>query len=769
MDADVLEPTGGIDDNASRASRVELVLRGVDRLPTLGGVARRVLELGSNDDVEIDELARLIETDASLTGRVLAMCRRANVGLGSQITTVESAVKMLGLEAIRSTVLSVEVYEALSDGVDEGLFDRVGYWRHALGVACCGEMLAKRLRLPSVKPEHAFVAGVLHGLGRLVLHRVLPKGYHSVIQVAEARGIDAVPIEQELIGMDHHTAGKRLAEHWGLPHAIQDVIWLHGQPDALVPDLVHRDLIRLVRVSRGVCRALRVGWSGDFSTPVPIAVLAEESGLPVGDLDGVSAQLAATVAARCEALGVEDCSVEELLVEAVASANNQLSRINGRLEKRARQAGERGAVLAAIEAFSSRERRGDTVVDTLGDVAKSAAGVFGRGTYGAVYQPRRGASWELLLLSEGGTRAETCEPPSDPGGGALDVADIFAGSAAWVGAWASERLAGLPEPDRARWLPLWSSRASTAPEGAAAALVTDRAFGERFGGQGAGGLVDVLASVWGSAVRAAGKHEGARRLGEKLAESQRRLSEVQRVLADRETMSRLEQITSGCAHEMNNPLTVIRGAAQKLSSGLQDVAFRKAAASIDEASLELADLVKSLHVLSSPREPEPVAVHPGELVREAIGEARRRMGGGVRVKLLAGEGIAPVMLDRDFLSEAVIELLRNAEASGSDDLTEVAVHAARADGRLTVRVTDRGCGMDAGVLKLAFDPFFSRRMAGRGAGLGLTRARRFVELMGGTLTLNSELGRGTTAEISLPLRPAGAPLLSDEGEVRLAA
>lgn len=764
---------------SAKARRVELILASVERLPTLSGVARRVLEVGSDDEIDLGELIRLIESDASLTARVLGMCRRADLGISSSITTVERAVKLLGLEAIRSAVLSVEVYGALDSDDDDG-FDRVGYWRFALGVASAAEMLAERSRELGVEPSHAFVAGMLHGLGRVVLHRVLPKGYQNVVRVAESRSVDAAEVEQDLIGIDHHTAGKRLAEHWGLPHALQDVIWLHGQPTAAIPDLPHAGLIRLVRAAVGLCRALRIGWSGDFSLPEAVSEVAGETGFAVEVVDGVAALLTAAVAGRCEALGIEERTGEELLLESIASANAQLARINERLEVRVKQAGERGVVLAAIESFCRRDSTGETVLDALRAVALNAAGVFGRASYGAVVQPRRGAAWEVVAFG-GGVSVEACEPPTDPGGEPIDLVNVFSsgrGDAKWVGRWARERLEKFPGGGRSgvgggdgggvvHWHPLWSmSERGRAPEGFAAVLASDRGVPAKLGGTG---LLDALRAVWGRAVLAAGQHEGARRLGEKLAESQRRLNEMQHQLAERATMARLEQITAGCAHEMNNPLTVILGEVQRLSTELRGPDLRSRAERIGRAARGLSDLVTSLHVLSSPREAEFRSVHAGELVRDAVAEARQRMGGGVNVRLVVGEGLSAASVDREFLTEAVVELLRNAEESGSDGLTEVAVHAGGKGGRLEIRVKDRGRGMEPDVLHLAFDPFFSRRVAGRGAGLGLTRARRFVELMGGTLTLESVPDEGTTATISLPLRVATMQLLSDEGVRDVAA
>ncbi|MFI4870401.1 MAG: HDOD domain-containing protein, partial [Phycisphaerales bacterium JB061] len=125
--------------------RVELILERIDQLPTLSPIAQKLLDAASNDDVDINELAALIESDPSLTGKVLSLCRRSDRGLGDSITDVMHAITLVGLEAIRAAVLSVEVYELLnSESVEQkqNAFDSKGHWQGCMSVACACELIA---------------------------------------------------------------------------------------------------------------------------------------------------------------------------------------------------------------------------------------------------------------------------------------------------------------------------------------------------------------------------------------------------------------------------------------------------------------------------------------------------------------------------------------------------------------------------------------------------------------------------------------------------
>src|SRR5690606_3863226 len=120
--------------------------------------------------------------------------------------------------------------------------DRIAFWQHPLAVPCSAELIRRDHRSMKIDPSHAFTAGLMHDLGKLVLDIVLPRAYPRVVQLAEHRQGDIAQYEHEVLGLDHHTAGKRLAERWDLPDELHDVIWLHGQPVEALARTEHRAL-----------------------------------------------------------------------------------------------------------------------------------------------------------------------------------------------------------------------------------------------------------------------------------------------------------------------------------------------------------------------------------------------------------------------------------------------------------------------------------------------------------------------------------------------
>jgi len=761
----------------ARSQRIELILQQVDSLPTLSPIATRLLRLSTAEDADINEIVRLVEADPALTSRLLSMCRKADRGVSQPITTVDRAVVLLGFDAVRSALLSVHMYELLGEAPGAGIdhpaghdaddapttLDRVGLWRHGLAVACAAEMLARQRRSDhEVRPDEAFVAGLLHDLGKIALDVILPRSYGRVARLAERRQTNVAEVERSIIGVDHHTAGKRLAEHWGLPHTLQDVMWLHNQPYASLPDIEHRPMIALVTLADAIARRMHIGWSGNYRQTGVLDALARDCDVPPAALDGVQAALHDRVEDQTRALGLDEVVGPELRLQSIAGANRRLASMNAALEARSRLCTDQSTVLGAIASFQMHASRGRGVTATFGDVVQSAAGVFGAGYYALVYQSRDEAPWQVCQHAPDGRllRSQVLDPPA--GGQTLadlaDLSEIRAGSVGLL-PWLEDFLGDAEDIRKVRLLPL------VCGGGQPAILLHDRDIPRSLLRSPA---MPALTGVWASAIAAAAQHDGARRLGERLAEANRVLSETQSKLTEARSMARLGELAAGAAHEMNNPLTIISGRSQLLRTRLTDEELRRSADAIHEASGRLTDLITGLHLFADPPQPSVAITDLTDLLAQIVRDVKLERHGRnlpvTPVRLMMEGQTAPIRVDPAQIGAACKELLRNAMESRPAEIIEVRVQTDGDDGRLMIEVRDDGRGMSEHALAHAFDPFFSEKEAGRQAGLGLAKARRLVELHGGDIELESRPGKGSTARIILPAEPS-----SEEASGNIAA
>ena len=265
-----------------------------------------------------------------------------------------------------------------------------------------------------------------------------------------------------------------------------------------------------------------------------------------------------------------------------------------------------------------------------------------------------------------------------------------------------------------------------------------------------------LASAWGAAVAAAAQHEGSRRLGEQLAESNAALAEAQERLTRHASLARLGQMTAGAAHEMNNPLAVIAGRSQLLAMKLPPGSKEhQAATQVAAAADRLAELIRNLHLFAQPPLPDKRLVDLPSLLDEAVRRvhatpgAMGRRDDEIEISFRVRQAVPSIEADPQQVRDTVTELLHNAVQANPKGAVSLTVM--RAADHVVIRVEDDGDGMEPQVLAHAFDPFFSAKPAGRRMGMGLARAQQWVRAHGGTLELHSTPGVGTVATLSLPI------------------
>lgn len=259
------------------------------------------------------------------------------------------------------------------------------------------------------------------------------------------------------------------------------------------------------------------------------------------------------------------------------------------------------------------------------------------------------------------------------------------------------------------------------------------------------------------------------------------IARAQREMSQKERLSSLGRLSTVIAHEIRNPLMIIKAALHTLR--LPDVspaALREATTDIDEEVARLNRIVNDVLDLARPIRFETAPTDVNALCRESSEAAQA--GPGTRVALDLDPALPPITTDAERLRLALVNLIVNArqavgnaeESKPSGGEIAVLVTTRRDADSITIAVSDRGVGIDAEDLPRVFDPYFTTKRGG--TGLGLPIAKNIVEGLGGTISVMSERGRGTEIQIVLPVdyapRPApqrveAAPAEDDSGSVRI--
>ena len=217
----------------------------------------------------------------------------------------------------------------------------------------------------------------------------------------------------------------------------------------------------------------------------------------------------------------------------------------------------------------------------------------------------------------------------------------------------------------------------------------------------------------------------------------------------------MRELAYGAGHEINNPLANIATRAQALLLDEKDSERRRRLATIVDQSFRARDMIGGLMLFARPPKSQPAATDVGSIML-ALVDSIAPLVASRHARLEYSPPPVPieVVVDRSQIEEALRAIAVNALEAIADGGRVVLAACHRISGgeaRCVVSVTDEGRGMDAETKRRAFDPFFSGREAGRGAGLGLSKAWRLIEASGGTVTLASKLGHGTQVSIMLPL------------------
>ncbi|MCP3467419.1 MULTISPECIES: PAS domain-containing sensor histidine kinase [unclassified Bradyrhizobium] len=237
-----------------------------------------------------------------------------------------------------------------------------------------------------------------------------------------------------------------------------------------------------------------------------------------------------------------------------------------------------------------------------------------------------------------------------------------------------------------------------------------------------------------------------------------KLEAMQKQLAESQKFDALGQLTGGVAHDFNNLLMIISGSLHVLKRGAeQDAKLERAISAIDTATKRGAALTAQLLTFARRQSVNPQAIHFGERIKAIREVLHAGVGSPVRLAFDIDREIWPIRTDVSELETALLNLVINARDAMPDGgtVTIGARNVALSDPLhagefVAISVADTGLGIPSDVLDKIFEPFFTTKPVGKGTGLGLSQVHGFAHQAGGTVKVDSELGKGTIFTILLP-------------------
>jgi putative nucleotidyltransferase with HDIG domain len=234
------------------------------------------------------DVAASLSRDEGLVLRTLKLANSAAYGMPRNISDISEAIALLGYKNISNIVLSATVYSVMDKGLSGYALDRGEMWRHSLTTAYTARHIAGMTR--KAPPEEAYVGGLLHDIGKVVLNDYVRFGYGIIVKLVEEEHVSFTDAELKVLGFDHSTVGALLIERWDLPKAYHYSTLYHHRPNELDPECEqYQPLVDIVSVANSICLMMGIGIGADslqnYMYPEPL------ERLDIGDYESLMSEL----------------------------------------------------------------------------------------------------------------------------------------------------------------------------------------------------------------------------------------------------------------------------------------------------------------------------------------------------------------------------------------------------------------------------------------------------------------------------------------------
>ena len=244
---------------------LDSILSKVQDIPPLPDVMVKILRLTNDDDSSAKDLVEVMRLDPGITSQVLRLCNSAFFGLPREVTSLQHAVVYLGMKEIVNIVMmgcAGRYYDTPHPayGLEKGEL-----WRHSVAVAVVSQCLARQIGYED--HQSTFTAGLLHDLGKIVLHEYVHQNLDEIQYLIDTHEISFNAAEKEIIGYNHAEVGDIVASSWNLPEDLHMAIRHHHDHDVDCPS---KKIVAIVHAANQLCHTFKIGSSQERNGIYPV-------------------------------------------------------------------------------------------------------------------------------------------------------------------------------------------------------------------------------------------------------------------------------------------------------------------------------------------------------------------------------------------------------------------------------------------------------------------------------------------------------------------
>ena len=255
-------------------------------IATLPEVTMKIIEVVQDPRSTAHDLHNIVRNDPALSSRVLRVVNSAFYGLPGQIGSIDRAIMLLGLNAVKNIAIAASISKMFKANNVNDDFSGRDLWTHCVAVGAANKLITTAIGL--ALPDEAFLAGLIHDIGLVAVLQCHCEQLPEIVRMAKS-GIPFCKAEEAVIGANHQEIGVALTEKWKFPRSFQFVSGYHHAPEELAKE--NRLLSVVTHISDVICARQGIGLKITIDTETPQSELLDEIGLSCEQLDQITGNI----------------------------------------------------------------------------------------------------------------------------------------------------------------------------------------------------------------------------------------------------------------------------------------------------------------------------------------------------------------------------------------------------------------------------------------------------------------------------------------------
>ena len=257
----------------------------IGEVSTLPSAALRIISVANDENASADDMLHVVSSDPALATRLLRQVNSSQYGLPNKVGDLRSAISLLGFREVRNLAVTVHVSDMFRGGSPYRHFDRQSLWNHMVCVATMSRMIAHTSGHSKTVEEEAYLAGLLHDVGYVLIDQCLHSHFRQVLDEIGDTTTPTPQVERRILSFDHAQLGGFLAGKWNFPERIRVAIAHHHDPTAYEGE--HRDLVYAVSIANYLATHRGISALGVRNVPPPSESVLAGSRLTRGQIEAI--------------------------------------------------------------------------------------------------------------------------------------------------------------------------------------------------------------------------------------------------------------------------------------------------------------------------------------------------------------------------------------------------------------------------------------------------------------------------------------------------